>query len=270
MAGESTCGTCQPTATDGYLITRNWNIISNNWTDQDVIDEFQNGFAPEVTRMDGFRRYTAAKTGNASTVFFMNIFDTIEHATAAQEAAKTFVTEGNLQGNISPNKFTQDRIVAHFNIEECVSTSSVGRYLATRLNTLLSPQLFSAENETSDMADANDMFVNITGYHSFLASVGTNQSFYINMYDTEEGALNANVDVMNLNAENNYVMGQIYPTVGEIMFDYLCAARKENVSDGPTGGGPDVYDDGASSSTFLGICLYYAIAVMTPMLFLFN
>jgi hypothetical protein len=26
------------------------------------------GFGPQITQMEGFRRYTAAKTGNASTV----------------------------------------------------------------------------------------------------------------------------------------------------------------------------------------------------------
>lgn len=68
---STTCGTCQPT--DGYLATQNWNIISSNWTDLDVIAEFDTGFGPQITQMEGFRRYTAAKTGNASTVFVMSV-----------------------------------------------------------------------------------------------------------------------------------------------------------------------------------------------------
>src|SRR5210317_1255245 len=218
----TTCGTCQPT--DGYLATQYWNIISKNWTDLDVIAEFETGFGPQITQMDGFRRFTAAKTGNASTVFVMSVFDTMEHSIVAQDAAKQFVDMGNLNGILSPNRFSQDDIVAYYNIKDCVSTSSVGLYLATRLNTHSTPVLFSPENQTADYMDANEMFANISGYHSFLVSVGINQSFYFNEYDTEEGALDANAKIMILNAQENNVMGRIYPTAGEIEFDYLCAA----------------------------------------------
>ena len=63
---SSTCGDCQPS--DGYLVTRLWNIMPGT-TAQEVIDEFNSGFAPVVTKMDGFYRYTAALTGNSTTVF---------------------------------------------------------------------------------------------------------------------------------------------------------------------------------------------------------
>jgi hypothetical protein len=128
--------------------------------------------------------------------------------------------------------------------------------------------------------DANEMFANISGYHSFLVSVGINQSFYFNEYDTEEGALDANAKIMILNAQENNVMGRIYPTAGEIEFDYLCAAGNvpsqwnSNNSYVPTEDyGSNVYGNGASSSTTLlgGTCLYDAIAVLlTSTLFLFN
>ena len=120
----TTCGTCQPT--DGYLATQYWNIISKNWTDLDVIAEFER-FGPQITQMEGFRRYTAAtETGNASTVFVMSVFDTMEHSIVAQDAAKQFVDMRNLNGILSPNRFSQDDIVAYYNIKDCVSTSSVG------------------------------------------------------------------------------------------------------------------------------------------------
>ena len=48
---SSTCGDCQPST--GYLVTRLWNIMPGT-TDQEVIDEFNKGFAPVVTKMDGF------------------------------------------------------------------------------------------------------------------------------------------------------------------------------------------------------------------------
>lgn len=86
----------------------------------------------------------------------------------AQDAGKQFVEMGNLTGVISPNRFSQDDIVAYYNIKDCVSTSSVGLYLATRLNTHSTPVLFSPENQTADYMDANEMFANISGYHSFL------------------------------------------------------------------------------------------------------
>ena len=274
---STTCGTCQPTG--GYLATQNWNIISSNWTDLDVIAEFESEFGPQITQMDGFRRYTAAKTGNASTVFVMSVFDTIGHSIAAQVAAEWFVDMGNLNGVVSPNRFSQDDITAYYNIKDCVSTSSVGLYLATRFNTHSTPVLFTPENQTADLMGANEMFANITGYHSFLASEGINQSFYFNEYDTEEGALIANAKLMSLNAQENNVMGQIYPTAGEIKFDYLCAAGNvpsqwNNNSYVPTEDyGPNVYDDGASSSStaLLGTCLYDVIAVLlTSILFLFK
>jgi hypothetical protein len=70
------------------------------------------GFGPQIIQMEGFRRYTAAKTGNASTVFVMSVFDTMEHSIVAQEAGKQFVDTGNLNGILSPNRFSQDDIVA--------------------------------------------------------------------------------------------------------------------------------------------------------------
>ena len=79
--------------------------------------------------MDGFYRYTAAETGNSSTVLFMNIFDTKDSAHVAQEAAKIFAQEGSLNGVISPNIFTEDEIIAYFNSEECVNPAAPLQFL---------------------------------------------------------------------------------------------------------------------------------------------
>jgi len=220
---SSTCGDCQPST--GYLVTRLWNIMPGT-TDQDVIDAFNKGFAPVVTKMDGFYRYTAALTGNSSTVFFMNIFDTEENAHGAQEAAKSFVEEGSLNGKIYPNTFTEDTIIGTFySSPECVTTSSVGEYLATRQNEYSNLNLY--QDGMAGLVDANTFFETIPGYRLFLASVSNDNStsMFMNIYDTDEGAKQANDAILQQNAEQNYTMGEIDPvTDGQIKFDYLCAA----------------------------------------------
>ena len=52
-ASES-CGPCLPTGPpyeDTYLVNRLWSIQSSSWSDLDVIEEFDKGFAPIVTNM---------------------------------------------------------------------------------------------------------------------------------------------------------------------------------------------------------------------------
>lgn len=66
---------------NAYIVTRLWTInATSELTDLEVIDEFETGFGPIVTSLTGFIQYTAAQTGNTSTVFFMNIFDTQANA----------------------------------------------------------------------------------------------------------------------------------------------------------------------------------------------
>jgi hypothetical protein len=156
----------------------------------------------------------------------MNIFDTEGHAHAAQEAAKKFVEEGILNGNISPKLFTEDAIIAYFNSEECVNTDSNGLFLATRFSGQATSSLFSPGNVTSGMNDANDFFKAISGYRSYVASqsVDATTSFFFNIYETAEGAQEADDAILKMNAsDENYLMGNITPTMGEIKFDYLCS-----------------------------------------------
>ena len=225
---EPTC-TCQPT--DGYLVTRLWTIVDANITDQDVIDEFNEGFAPIVTRMDGFQRYTAAKTGNSTTVFFMNAFDTEELAHEAQEAAKSFVNDGRLNGAITPNQFTEDVIVSYFNTEDCVTTDSAGRFMSTRLYDLPKGMTLDAMIESTSTV-AVDMKA-IDGFVSFASTLKpTNhtKAFFFNIYETLEGAIASN-NAGNTNAEedpndnvpNDVVL--IEETAGQIAFDYICAGK---------------------------------------------
>ena len=134
----ATCA-CQPLgppgAVDSHLGTYLWTIVSTEeWSEQDVIQEFQQGFAPIVTALPGFQRYTAATTGNTATVFFMTAFETAEQVTAAHEAVEVFVaTNKELKAAIAPLHVTQDHVVTGFPAGACITDGSVGKFLATRL-----------------------------------------------------------------------------------------------------------------------------------------
>ena len=242
-AQQPTCD-CQPLGppnAESYLVTRLWNIVSSNWTDQDVIDEFNDGFAPLVTSLDGFQRYTAAATGNSSTVFFMNAFDSQDHAHAAQEAAKTFVAEGRLNGVITPNLFTEDRVAFSFAAEECVTEPDVGKYLATRVYKPGNPANVTLEGLSAAGASVSESFSNLMGFTSYGGSVsvpGHDQVFLFNIFDNEASALAANeIGLDNLakaddpNNEDTPPGTLRAETQGKIAFDYLCAAGNAPVGD---------------------------------------
>ena len=66
-AAACECQPIGPPNSTSYIVTRLWNINqSSNFTDQDVIAEFDDGFAPVVTHMPGFQRYTASTTGECT------------------------------------------------------------------------------------------------------------------------------------------------------------------------------------------------------------
>lgn len=131
------CGLCLPTGPpfeDTYLVTRLWSIQSSSWSDLNVIEEFNKGFAPIVTNMPGFIQYTAAVNNyNSSTVYFSNVFKSQEYAHNAQLAAQEFVADGALKDVIVPFYFTESKIVFDVAADECVDTSHSGMYLNTRL-----------------------------------------------------------------------------------------------------------------------------------------
>ena len=273
IGASSTCGDCQPTS--GYLVTRLWNIMPGT-TAQEVIDEFNSDFAPVVTRMDGFYRYTAALTGNSTTVFFMNIFDTEDHAHDAQEAAKVFVDEGSLNGKIYPNSFTEDTILAQYTSPECVTSSAVDEYLATRKNQHAALTLYGGG--MASLTDANNFFLTIPGYRLFLASVANDNSssFFLNIYETAAAAQQANDAILQQNAEQNYTMGQIAPvTDGEIKFDYLCAAGNAPGDVASTTDEKEMGGGGSPSSAFtntvnaVAVYVYGTIVALTAGILLY-
>jgi len=236
-AMESTCD-CQPT--EGYLVTRLWDIVGeSNLTDQDVIDEFNTGFAPLVTHMAGFQRYIAATTGNSSTVFFMNQFDTAEHAKAAQEGAKDFVKNGILDGAITPNQFTEDQLVFHFDSSDCVTSDSTGSYLAQRLYKLSDENTTPESMYQEGLNMYNQTLQNIDGFVAYsgaLSSPGYEQLFVYNIWETEEDAVEAVAAVRAYAAANPNPNPneRIVSSSGFIQFDYLCAAGNASKETAPS------------------------------------
>lgn len=250
-AAETTCD-CQPLGppNESYLITRLWNIApSSNFTPIDVINEFDNGFAPLVTSMPGFQRYTASYTGNESTVFFMNSFDTAVHARYAQVAAKEFVANGTLNGVITPNIFTEDKVLVGFvdtNDDQCITKSSKGQYLNTRV-IQHAEDYIPPENQTDYFALMNDIISNVPGYVNLVMSTSSLENevpiidFRYDIHETKEdhdvssdkilpyimnGTFNAVVSLDRLVAMNG----------GEIVFDYLCTDEGRYLPPGDVAG----------------------------------
>ena len=232
--GSASCQ-CQPLgppSSQSYIVTRLWDIVQpESWTDQAVIDEFNSGFAPLVTGLEGFQRYTAATTGNSSTVFFMNAFDSAEHAVAAQTAAKDFVENGALNGAISPNQFTEDEVIYGFPEEgtACITEPSVGQFLSTRLFRWKDPASVTTEQLVAAGGSFNSKVKDLDGYVTYVGTVSLDKdvTFVYNIYDSEESASAAN-SMGSANAANNTAEvppnDLVVSTEGSIKFDYLCAA----------------------------------------------
>lgn len=153
-----------------YIVTRLWTINSTDLTDMDVIDEFQKGFAPIATSLSGFIQYTAAQTGNESTVLFTNIFDTKEHAHTAQEAAKNFVGRNDILGNgaIIPYQFNELTVSAYITNNQCKKESYEGNFLSTRLYD--SEESLSVEKVHNVTIEASETigYPSMTGFLSYL------------------------------------------------------------------------------------------------------
>lgn len=220
---------CQPFAptNSSYQVTRLWNIVDPSiMTDQDVINEFNKGFAPVVTNMPGFQRYTASSTGDNTTVFFLNQFDTQEEAHKAQEAAKEFVANGMLNGKITPNIFTELPVLFGEAADACMTSSSEGYYLAARfynwidaanLNTTL---VYSIAHEFYETA-LKDVEGFVTYYDA--AEQGVDTSCAWDIFQTEENAKQSNIAASKLVLPDNWAV-RAAAVAGIIAFDYTCAA----------------------------------------------
>jgi len=226
LADESAARICECQPTDGYLVTRLYNIVANNWTAQDVIDEAAVGFVPIVTKMTGFQQYTAALTGNSSTVFFMNSFSSYDNAKAAMAASQKYVSEGRLNGVITPNQFTEDVIAYTFNAEDCVTTNSTGSFLSSRVYAFYDDYITLGKMREV----GNDLYERYKYVDGFVTYGGTlhtpdyDKGFFFNIFENEKGALKGNAMGTDYAANmpkmpNNSL---IVEAMGPIMFDHLC------------------------------------------------
>jgi hypothetical protein len=269
---KTKCGECLPVGggepfDDMYLVTRLWTIVDPNATsDMDIINEFNSGFAPIVTSMPGFIQYTAAQTGNTSTVFFKNLFDSQEHAHSAQEAAKDFVSTNDIlmDGAIIPYHFTED-VVAYDNTNgvDCVNTSNRNKFLATRLYESL--DVTWTKDTLGALVYNNSMSSTISaqsGFVNHIASVSVEDDgkflFFSDVFDSEDGAINANIMGLNAASANQDAnpIEILAVTMGQIAFDYICTTTSAAVAVAvatPTTATPDettgsTYSSSSSSS----------------------
>lgn len=224
-----------------YLVTRLWNIVSPDWSDQSVIDEFNDGFSPIVTYLPGFQVYTSAATGNSSTVFFMNIFDSQETAKAAQEGAKKFIEDGALSGAITPNQFTETYLSFHFTAGNCVRESIEGKYLSTRLWKLTPDSNFTIDGVALEFeAFYKPIIQQEPGFLEYGGATvtSTDYIFFFNVFETPEGAAAANEGAARFMREGR-LLGNIEKVVfteGIIGFDYSCATTEQEKDDQTSGG----------------------------------
>lgn len=274
-AAEPTCA-CKAIA-ESFIVTRLWNIIDPAWTDQMVIDEFDRGFAPDVTHLPGFQEYASADTGDERTVFFMNIFESKEFAKAAQEGAKTFVQKGVLNGIITPNQFTENDMEFHISSDECIVDSNVGKFIGTQIWTI-KPELYGETNLTI-AGVAQEFFEyygptveSIPGFMEYGGALvsGTDKVFLYTVFDNAEGVTAANGQVEDFVANDevlNDTIEKIVFTEGTIGFDYTCAAG--NLPDETIAEDAGATDEAASSAmtaTTFGGLFVASMMVMMAML----
>ena len=258
FAATCDCQPLGPPEEESYIVTRLWTIVSKDWSDQEVIDEFNHGFAPIVTALPGFQRYTAATTATSTTedgsgatsegatsdsnnsipatVFFMNAFDTAEHAAAAQEAAQVFVeTNDRLKSAIEPQYFTQDQAIYGFpagssSSSSCITEGSVGKFLSTRLYEWTNPENITTDELVVAGSHFNDEIQGLDGYITYVGTLSkpdNRYTFVYNIYETEAVSILANNMGQNNTKTNTVEVPPntlIVSTQGEIKFDYLCAA----------------------------------------------
>lgn len=239
-SSAATCN-CQPFPPkhSSYQVTTLWNIVDpSTMSNQDVINEFNNGFAPLVTNMPGFQRYTSSFTGgnnSTNTVFFLNQFDTQEQAHAAQEAAKEFVANNPMlnNGTITPNIFTEIQVIYGAAADSCVTSSSKGDYLAVRFYNFDDPDSLN----TTMVYTISDNFYETTlkdseGFvaYSNAAEVGVKENAVWDIFTTEEQAIQSNEDASKLVLPD--WVSRAGSAAGMIVFDYTCAAG--NIPAAPT------------------------------------
>ena len=218
---------CQPLPpkNSSYQVTRLWNIVDPSWTDQDVINEFNDGFAPKVTHLPGFQRYMASSTGNSTTVFFLNQFDTQEEAHAAQEAAKEFVAKGMLNGKITPNIFTEAQGFFSEPSDTCITSSSKGDYLGVRFYEFVDPaSVNSTELYSAITRYYGEHLKDAEGLVTYYTAMQNGSDITWDIFKTQEQSIKSNQAAANDPLDDFPAKNRVGSATGIIAFDYTCAA----------------------------------------------
>ena len=128
-----------PPKSTSFQTLRIWNITDPNWTAEEAMEEASKTIAVDLTRMDGFQRYTAASTGDSRLVLFMNQFDTMEQASKAEEAAIYNTTKTGNDGKLKLWLSVETEGYAAFPADTCITESSKGQWLAADVWKFLDP-----------------------------------------------------------------------------------------------------------------------------------
>merc|ERR1712063_48139 len=208
-----------------YIVTRLWELQSGaTFSEQDVVDEFERGFAPIVTELPGFIEYIGTPLQKEGMIFFFNIFQTQAQAEEAQKEAADFVNNGVLANQIQMSQFADGEIDFNF-AERCVSNE--GFYLSIRFWQFQSGATFSQSDVTREFEEgfgpeirAQPGFVEYTG-----VSLSNNQMFFYNVFTTKSGAANANTLAAEFVSDGDLStqIERVYFDEGLIEFDYYCS-----------------------------------------------
>ena len=162
----------------------------------------------------------------------MNAFDTSEHASAAQTAAKDFVSNGVLKNVITPNTFTEDEVVVGFSRDECITESFVGKFLAARVFQY-DDDYIRPDNQVEVFTTINRLALTVPGYEMLVMSASEESErpivdFRYDIYDTQEQAAAVHDVIAPLAANGTFgsvnSLDNLKVTIrGIVAFDYMCA-----------------------------------------------
>eukprot|EP00008_Paramoeba_atlantica_P010920 CAMPEP_0201487744 /NCGR_PEP_ID=MMETSP0151_2-20130828/15206_1 /ASSEMBLY_ACC=CAM_ASM_000257 /TAXON_ID=200890 /ORGANISM="Paramoeba atlantica, Strain 621/1 / CCAP 1560/9" /LENGTH=243 /DNA_ID=CAMNT_0047872887 /DNA_START=144 /DNA_END=876 /DNA_ORIENTATION=+ len=184
-------------------------------TTQDVSDEFEEGFAPVVTEMNGFRVYQGSVV-NASRNYFQNVFKGAGNALNAQEAAALFVAEGSLNGQIDPVRFQQGDLQFYFTENaKCYDQNEADAFFATQLYVLKDTATFNTQQVSDAFLDSFSPIITANvGFQTYGSMIpdpvlsAQRHNFFFMIFETEEQAANANAQALHF-VENGDLASQI-------------------------------------------------------------
>ena len=194
-------------------------------TTQQVADEFEKGFGPEVSKMQGFRQYLGATIiTDDQLVFFFNVFETRSQAEIAQTKAADFKKNGVLNDQIGKVRFSEGQYDFLFTSNNCGSLKS--HYIVTRIWQLIDAASFTAQDVADELEAgyAPDVMKRdgFNAYGGVILDSGMN--LFYNSFTTEAAAADASSGAAGFFA-NGKLNGQVKKVQfdeGKISFHLLC------------------------------------------------